>query len=88
MSARTDAPRPGRAMLRRCPICQKDVAPRLTNPGFPFCSTRCRAVDLGKWLGEEYRVPDRQAEEREDESSGAPGSGAGSGSEDGEGERF
>lgn len=56
------------SMLRRCPICQKDVAPRLSNPGFPFCSTRCRAVDLGKWLGEEYRVPERQLEEREDEA--------------------
>ena len=52
---------------RKCPICHKDVAPRASNPGFPFCSPRCRAVDLGKWLGEEYRVPERQAEEREDE---------------------
>ena len=30
------------------------------------CSPRCRAVDLGKWLGEEYRVPER-VDEREDE---------------------
>ena len=53
--------------LRVCPICQKPVAGRAENRSFPFCSTRCRAVDLGKWLGEEYRVPDRHAEDREDE---------------------
>jgi endogenous inhibitor of DNA gyrase (YacG/DUF329 family) len=26
-------------------------------PQFPFCSQRCRLIDLGRWLGEEYRVP-------------------------------
>jgi hypothetical protein len=41
----------------RCPICRKPVAPRAANSAFPFCSDRCRLVDLGKWLGEEYRVP-------------------------------
>lgn len=50
-----------------CPICRKPSATRATNPSFPFCSPRCRAVDLGKWLGEEYRVPDRHQDEREDE---------------------
>lgn len=60
-------------MHRRCPICSKDVPPRPGNPSFPFCSSRCRAVDLGKWLGEEYRVPARQAEEREDEAPEDPG---------------
>ena len=53
--------------LQPCPICQKPVAPRPENTSQPFCSRRCRAVDLGRWLGEEYRVPDRQADEREDE---------------------
>jgi endogenous inhibitor of DNA gyrase (YacG/DUF329 family) len=32
------------------------VAPRAANRAFPFCSDRCRLVDLGKWLGEEYRI--------------------------------
>ena len=50
-----------------CPICQKPVAPRGENVSYPFCSRRCRAVDLGRWLGEEYRVPDRQVDEQEDE---------------------
>lgn len=51
----------------KCSICQKPVPPRSENASFPFCSRRCRAVDLGRWLGEEYRVPDRQADEQEDE---------------------
>lgn len=51
----------------KCVICKKPVAPRKENPSFPFCSPRCRAVDLGKWLGEEYRVPTSVQEEQEDE---------------------
>jgi endogenous inhibitor of DNA gyrase (YacG/DUF329 family) len=39
-----------------CPICKKEVAPRSKNAAFPFCSARCKQVDLGKWLSEEYRV--------------------------------
>ena len=26
-------------------------------PNFPFCSKRCKSIDLGKWLNEEYRIP-------------------------------
>lgn len=52
---------------RECSVCRKPVAPRAENPAFPFCSKRCRMVDLGRWLGEEYRVPARQADEQEDE---------------------
>ena len=47
-----------------CPICKKPAAPRAENPSFPFCSPRCKTVDLGKWLSEEYRVP---VEEESDE---------------------
>lgn len=42
-----------------CPTCRKPSGPRRENPSAPFCSPRCRQVDLGRWLGEEYRVPDR-----------------------------
>ncbi len=48
-------------MAARCPICRKPVAPRGENRAFPFCSERCRLLDLGKWLGEEYRVPGPRA---------------------------
>jgi uncharacterized protein len=39
-----------------CPICAHAVAPRPQNKAFPFCSTRCKQVDLGNWLDERYRV--------------------------------
>lgn len=42
--------------MTRCPICDKSVAQRPDNPFFPFCSERCKMIDLGRWLGEEYRV--------------------------------
>lgn len=43
------APRPARA----CPICGKPA----TRPHYPFCSARCRTIDLGRWLGGDYRIP-------------------------------
>jgi uncharacterized protein len=55
----------------RCPICRKNAAPRRENPFFPFCSERCKLVDLGKWLGEEYQLPGRP-EEVEDETPVLP----------------
>ena len=39
----------------RCPICKKEVEP--ANPEFPFCSGRCRIIDLGNWASEEYKIP-------------------------------
>ncbi len=43
--------------MSACPICKKNAQPRDVNPVFPFCSQRCKTIDLGKWLNEEYRVP-------------------------------
>lgn len=37
-----------------CPICRK-VGTWFKFPHGPFCSPRCKTIDLGKWLGEEYR---------------------------------
>lgn len=41
-------------------------------PDFPFCSKRCRVIDLGRWLGEDYKVASREAvsEDRSSPSSG------------------
>lgn len=38
-----------------CPTCQ-NIGPWFDGPHRPFCSDRCRMVDLGKWLGEEHRI--------------------------------
>ena len=40
----------------KCPTCGKPVEWK-DNPSRPFCSDRCRLVDLGKWVKGEYRVP-------------------------------
>lgn len=40
-----------------CPICGAESKPRVENPAFPFCCPRCKTVDLGKWMNEEYRIP-------------------------------
>jgi hypothetical protein len=45
----------------RCPICKKPAGRYPENPYAPFCSKRCKLIDLGKWLGEEYRVPGEPA---------------------------
>lgn len=55
-----------------CPVCKAPVASRASNRFFPVCSERCRLVDLGRWLGEEYRVP-----------AGPPGDGVGGSQEPG-----
>ena len=39
-----------------CPTCQRE-APGRDSKTFPFCCERCRLVDLGRWLREEYRIP-------------------------------
>jgi endogenous inhibitor of DNA gyrase (YacG/DUF329 family) len=33
-------------------------------PQFPFCSSRCKTIDLGRWLNESYRIPLDGPEER------------------------
>jgi endogenous inhibitor of DNA gyrase (YacG/DUF329 family) len=62
----------------RCPICNKSVeepqqptgsvASRAPTPSpFPFCSDRCKLIDLGRWLDGRYQVP--VVEEDGDEGS-------------------
>ena len=42
--------------LPHCPVCDKEVDPQ-TTPAMPFCSDRCRDVDLGRWMNEDHGVP-------------------------------
>jgi uncharacterized protein len=49
----------------RCPICKKAVDPTLANRYRPFCSERCRMIDLGTWAGEDYRVTGGKTDDRE-----------------------
>jgi hypothetical protein len=40
----------------RCPTCRRECAWE-DNPHRPFCSERCRLLDLSNWIGERYRIP-------------------------------
>lgn len=52
-----------------CPVCKKKTTWE-ENPWRPFCSERCKLIDLGKWATGEYRVPDEDAgKEREETKS-------------------
>jgi endogenous inhibitor of DNA gyrase (YacG/DUF329 family) len=56
-----------------CPICRTklEVASPEGAPYRPFCSRRCKLVDLGRWLNEEYRI----SEELPEPAEGEPESG-------------
>ncbi len=56
-----------------CPICRRATVARWR----PFCSKRCADIDLGRWLGEAYRIevddpdgPDRGADPDPDPDAG------------------
>jgi uncharacterized protein len=51
-------------MIRgRCPICRRPFeVPTLADlPTFPFCSERCRLIDLGRWIDGDYAIPGPEA---------------------------
>jgi len=54
-----------------CPICgQKVSCVSLSDvPCRPFCSLRCQAIDLGRWLTEEYRISEELPHPPADETS-------------------
>jgi len=66
-----------RKVKLRCPICKKPVSSAA--PDFPFCSERCRTIDLGKWASGQYVIsspvrdtddefpPDSPPQDRDDE---------------------
>ena len=43
-----------RNLTVHCPICKKPV--KLKDEDFPFCSPRCRLIDLGKWASGAYVI--------------------------------
>ncbi len=48
----------------RCPICGRQFDVEKT-PAMPFCSHRCRRIDLGRWLDQRYGFPVEADEEAE-----------------------
>ncbi len=61
-------------MKHRCPICKKTVkaSPDKQSEAaelFPFCSQRCKLIDLGAWLDAEYKVTSKPSVNSPDISS-------------------
>jgi uncharacterized protein len=63
--------------VRRCPVCGTPSTPRDANAAWPFCSDRCRLQDLGRWLGEAYRIPGERVGDGSSSPDGAEGDGEG-----------
>jgi endogenous inhibitor of DNA gyrase (YacG/DUF329 family) len=43
--------------LKNCPVCGKAANEKFR----PFCSSRCADIDLGRWLGEKYKLPTEES---------------------------
>jgi hypothetical protein len=44
--------------LVTCPQCKQTSEYSTDNPYRPFCSERCKLIDLGQWADENYRIPE------------------------------
>jgi uncharacterized protein len=51
-------PRASKPRIVRCPACGGDSIYAPSNAFRPFCSERCKNMDLGAWASESFRVPD------------------------------
>jgi endogenous inhibitor of DNA gyrase (YacG/DUF329 family) len=61
-----------KARVVNCPQCGKPVVWDPANRFRPFCSERCRVIDLGAWATESYRIP---VQENKDNPEEAPDAG-------------
>jgi endogenous inhibitor of DNA gyrase (YacG/DUF329 family) len=59
----------------QCPICKKPIATEEPDrpESFPFCSDRCKLIDLGRWLSGRYQIPLDEPELRGDSDDSPPG---------------
>ncbi|MES9969670.1 MAG: DNA gyrase inhibitor YacG [Candidatus Thiodiazotropha sp.] len=51
-----------------CPTCGKSVVWSEESPWRPFCSERCRLIDLGDWFDENHRISEPMGDHSEDET--------------------
>jgi endogenous inhibitor of DNA gyrase (YacG/DUF329 family) len=52
-----------------CPQCSKSLIWSTDNPFRPFCSERCKLLDLGAWASESYQIPVELTEDEDDFST-------------------
>jgi hypothetical protein len=56
--------------MPRCPVCSVQIDLKIATA--PFCSERCRVIDLGRWLDEAYAVPEiRRGDDDEGDGEGS-----------------
>ena len=60
---------PRRGPIVRCPTCGGDSLFDPSNPWRPFCSERCKSIDLGAWASERYRVAEQASNDESDSIS-------------------
>jgi endogenous inhibitor of DNA gyrase (YacG/DUF329 family) len=58
----------------RCPTCQRPIEWTEAFPFRPFCSERCRLIDLGAWLTERHAIPGEPTQPEEESGSATGGS--------------
>jgi len=78
ISREPDCPEPSGQF--RCPICKRPVnRPAEGSSGlprfFPFCSERCKLIDLGAWFDADYRIPAKPDEESDESPDTGPSTG-------------
>ena len=56
-------PGAGKGSGKKCPICNRPAS----GDALPFCSPRCRDVDLNRWLKGSYVIPGKDGEEEDEE---------------------
>jgi uncharacterized protein len=57
----------------KCPTCGREVAWE-SAPFRPFCSERCRLIDLGAWLSEKHSIPGEASPEQDEQAPDSPAS--------------
>ncbi|MDP8984754.1 MAG: DNA gyrase inhibitor YacG [Pseudomonadota bacterium] len=65
------------ATVVKCPTCRRPVEWSAESPYRPFCSDRCRLIDLGAWLTEQRKIPDEGGPEGEGVRADGPASSEG-----------
>jgi uncharacterized protein len=58
-------------MIVSCPVC-KNKTTWEENSWRPFCSERCKLIDLGKWALEDYRIPAEEADQEKGPKQKSP----------------
>ncbi|MFN3565889.1 MAG: DNA gyrase inhibitor YacG [Burkholderiaceae bacterium] len=54
------------ATVVKCPTCGRDVEWTEASRYRPFCSERCKLIDLGAWAAEKYAIPGRRDEQADE----------------------